>query len=263
MRDASPPPAPPQQPVVSDDPENLLPAPLLPGQVEALETVGICMLVEWLAPPGAEEPQQLRAFWPDACRQRRPCRRRTRRSSTTSCFGCSRRVCCGNTCVEINQMSWLGRAWRGTDRHAIEIWRTTRRFHDAACTLLNAPCRIGVHVRTSAFELSSAPASDAAELPAPPPVLSPWWRRKSTTTRRCGTSTSRSRGAGCCRTRAAGARRARQRHGARVSRGAWALICTCLAHQYEACVSELHGVVGIIPRRRRDSLSCWRSTRPS
>ena len=38
-----------------------------PGQVEALETVGICMLVEYmLAPPGAEEPQQLRAFWPDA-----------------------------------------------------------------------------------------------------------------------------------------------------------------------------------------------------
>ena len=66
MRDASPPPAPPQQPVVSDDSEPL-PAPLLPGQVEALETVGICMLVEYmLAPPGAEEPQQLRAFWPDA-----------------------------------------------------------------------------------------------------------------------------------------------------------------------------------------------------
>ena len=67
MRDASPPPAPPQQPVVSDDSGELLPAPLLPGQVEALETVGICMLVEYmLAPPGAEEPQQLRAFWPDA-----------------------------------------------------------------------------------------------------------------------------------------------------------------------------------------------------
>ena len=66
MRDASPPPAPPSQPVVSDDSEPL-PAPLLPGQVEALETVGICMLVEYmLAPPGAEEPQQLRAFWPDA-----------------------------------------------------------------------------------------------------------------------------------------------------------------------------------------------------
>ena len=66
MRDASPPPAPPSQPVVSDDSVEL-PAPLLPGQVEALETVGICMLVEYmLAPPGAEEPQQLRAFWPDA-----------------------------------------------------------------------------------------------------------------------------------------------------------------------------------------------------
>ena len=65
MRDASPPP-PPERPVVSDDSEPL-PAPLLPGQVEALETVGICMLVEYmLAPPGAEEPQQLRAFWPDA-----------------------------------------------------------------------------------------------------------------------------------------------------------------------------------------------------
>ena len=65
MRDASPPPAPPSQPVVSDDSVEL-PAPLLPGQVEALETVGICMLVEYmLAPPGAEEPQQLRAFWPD------------------------------------------------------------------------------------------------------------------------------------------------------------------------------------------------------
>jgi len=65
MRDASPPP-PPERPVVSDDGEPL-PAPLLPGQVEALETVGICMLVEYmLAPPGAEEPQQLRAFWPDA-----------------------------------------------------------------------------------------------------------------------------------------------------------------------------------------------------
>ena len=64
MRDASPPPAPPSQPVVSDDSVEL-PAPLLPGQVEALETVGICMLVEYmLAPPGAEEPQQLRAFWP-------------------------------------------------------------------------------------------------------------------------------------------------------------------------------------------------------
>ena len=66
MRDASPPPAPPSQPVVSDDSVEL-PAPLLPGQVEALETVGIYMLVEYmLAPPGAEEPQQLRAFWPDA-----------------------------------------------------------------------------------------------------------------------------------------------------------------------------------------------------
>ena len=65
MRDASPPPAPPSQPVVSDDSVEL-PAPLS-GQVEALETVGICMLVEYmLAPPGAEEPQQLRAFWPDA-----------------------------------------------------------------------------------------------------------------------------------------------------------------------------------------------------
>ena len=65
MRDASPPP-PPERPVVSDDSAEL-PAPLLPGQVEALETVGICMLVEYmLAPPGAEEPQQLRAFWPDA-----------------------------------------------------------------------------------------------------------------------------------------------------------------------------------------------------
>ena len=52
--------------MVSDDSVEL-PAPLLPGQVEALETVGICMLVEYmLAPPGAEEPQQLRAFWPDA-----------------------------------------------------------------------------------------------------------------------------------------------------------------------------------------------------
>ena len=65
MRDASSPP-PPERPVVSDDSAEL-PAPLLPGQVEALETVGICMLVEYmLAPPGAEEPQQLRAFWPDA-----------------------------------------------------------------------------------------------------------------------------------------------------------------------------------------------------
>ena len=96
MRDASPPPAPPSQPVVSDDSVEL-PAPLS-GQVEALETVGICMLVEYmLAPPGAEEPQQLRAFWPDA-RQRSPCPPRTRRCSTTSCFGCSRRVShlCGN-----------------------------------------------------------------------------------------------------------------------------------------------------------------------
>ena len=119
MRDASPPP-PPERPVVSDDSAEL-PAPLLPGQVEALETVGICMLVEYmLAPPGAEEPQQLRAFWPDASaatpvRTRRlhetapPRRRRggnfatasvphryppkTLRCSTTSCFASSRRVC--------------------------------------------------------------------------------------------------------------------------------------------------------------------------
>ena len=134
MRDASPPP-PPERPVVSDDSEPL-PAPLLPGQVEALETVGICMLVEYmLAPPGAEEPQQLRAFWPDASAATpvrtprpflvdgvfmRPRRRDTRfatasvphryrpktlRCSTTSCFGCSRRACtrlnarCSRSCT--------------------------------------------------------------------------------------------------------------------------------------------------------------------
>ena len=138
MRDASPPP-PPERPVVSDDSAEL-PAPLLPGQVEALETVGICMLVEYmLAPPGAEEPQQLRAFWPDASaatpvRTRRlflvdgvfmrPHRRDTRfatasvphryppktlRCSTTSCFGYLPLAC-----ILLNAVYWRSSVWKST-----------------------------------------------------------------------------------------------------------------------------------------------------
>ena len=104
MRDASPPPAPPSQPVVSDDSVEL-PAPLS-GQVEALETVGICMLVEYmLRPPARRSPNNCGRSG-QMPRQRSPCPPRTRRCSTTSCFGCSRRVfyLCGNQ----PSKSWLG-----------------------------------------------------------------------------------------------------------------------------------------------------------
>ena len=75
MEDAPPPaapapapaPAPPAPPPPAEQPAPPPADPLLLGPSEALDTVGICMLVEYmLAPPGAEEPQQLRAFWPDA-----------------------------------------------------------------------------------------------------------------------------------------------------------------------------------------------------
>jgi hypothetical protein len=120
MRDASPPPAPPSQPVVSDDSVEL-PAPLS-GQVEALETVGICMLVEYmLAPPGAEEPQQLRAFWPDASAAE-PVPAQNTEVLHDFMF---RLFATCTTCVEINQ-------YVGTRRKIL--------IPTKACTLLNVAC---------------------------------------------------------------------------------------------------------------------------
>ena len=123
MRDASPPPAPPSQPVVSDDSVEL-PAPLS-GQVEALETVGICMLVEYmLAPPGAEEPQQLRAFWPDASAAEPVPAQNT---EVLHDFMFRLFATCMFTCVEINQ-------YVGTRRKIL--------IPTQVCTLLNALCSL-------------------------------------------------------------------------------------------------------------------------
>ena len=149
MRDASPPPAPPSQPVVSDDSVEL-PAPLS-GQVEALETVGICMLVEYmLAPPGAEEPQQLRAFWPDASAAEPVPAQNTevlhdfmfRLFATcmavwksTSASGAPDNSLLSHFSAIVTRLSWFGRAARNRHRHAIEQasrrWRGGRRGDSA------------------------------------------------------------------------------------------------------------------------------------
>ena len=106
--------------MVSDDSVEL-PAPLS-GQVEALETVGICMLVEYmLAPPGAEEPQQLRAFWPDASAAE-PVPAQNTEVLHDFMF---RLFATCTTCVEINQ-------YVGTRRKIL--------IPTKACTLLNVAC---------------------------------------------------------------------------------------------------------------------------
>ena len=183
MRDASPPPAPPSQPVVSDDSVEL-PAPLLPGQVEALETVGICMLVEYmLAPPGAEEPQQLRAFWPDASAATPVPAQNTevlhdfmfRLFATCMAVWKSTSVSRApdNSSLShfsaMTRLSWLGRAARNRYRHAIEQasrrWRGGRR-NDSART--RSEMLISTQTATAVQSATGLSAAQTTFAPAKP-----------------------------------------------------------------------------------------------